>query len=131
MFISLEQIGAATSRIPFTDIEIQALIEGVKVRRGKGTDLCVGMPHLATNGEEIREMASDGVIMLHSPEQLETKFLFAKCNAGKSLFGRQKCVYASYICDLHSDEWTVGPVFKMWAMAVTSIGNIYRSQGYR
>ncbi|NKM65331.1 hypothetical protein GFL58_30920 [Rhizobium leguminosarum bv. viciae] len=120
-----------TPRIPFTKTELEMAIGHVKDRRAKGHDLHTGHPTIASRGKDMVEAAEEGCFFYHSPEQLNAAWLFVKLNAGKGLLGGQKSVYASYFAtDLLSDSWTAGPVFKMWAMAITSIGNIYRGYGY-
>lgn len=119
-------------RVPFSEGEVRALIDAVKIRRTKGTDLSVGHPLFTREKDDVIEAANEGVIFLHSPEQLAAGFLFLKLDAGRGLFGGQKAVFASYVgTDLRQDEWEAGTTFKSWLIATTSIGNIYRSEGYR
>lgn len=131
MHIEAKQIEAITSRIPFTAREMKIAMEAVQTRRQKGTDLTLGDPADNRSEDAFAASLENGVMIMHSSAQLRKRFMFVKCNAGRSLFGRQKSVYASYLAELDADDWMVGPVFKMWPIAVTSIGNIYRAEGYR
>ena len=132
MYQQLSQIISTTRRVPFTQKEIGSVIDTIKYRHSKGTDLSLGHPRFAGDPTIFRESASEGTLFLHSPEQLATGFLFIKLDAGRSLFGRQKAVFASFIgSELFEDQWFTGTTFKSWMIALTSIGNIYRDQGYR
>jgi hypothetical protein len=102
------------------------------MRRSKGTDLVIGHPKFIESAEAFLGATQEGLMLLHSPHQLESAFLFVKLDAGRGLLGGQKAVFASYIAsDLDADAWAPGAVFKMWAMAVTSIGNLYRHEGFQ
>ncbi|WP_333815806.1 hypothetical protein [Tabrizicola sp.] len=123
---------SGSRRIPFTENEVRTAMEAVKVRRGKGADLSIGHPMFSEGGAGVIEAAQDGMLFFFSPHQLKTAFLFLKLDAGRGLFGGQKAVFASYVAsDLDADEWDVGVVFKMWGIAVTSIGNVYRGNGFK
>jgi hypothetical protein len=118
-------------RVAYTPVEMNMAVETTKMRKSKGTDLRLGHPRHVTDAKDFAEAAAEGIIFMHSPEQLSTCFMFVKLDGGRSLFGRQKAVYASYMGDLHDDAWATGPVFKSWGIATTSIGNIYRGNGFR
>jgi hypothetical protein len=131
MTLALDDILLGSRLIPFSSTELRAAIEAVKVRRKKGSDLSVGHPVMNVNGSGVLEGANNGILFFHSPQQLQVAFLFVKLDAGRGLLGGQKAVFGSYIsADLHEDDWGVGPVFKMWGIAVTSMGNVYRGNGF-
>lgn len=131
MSIELDRILAALSPIAFEEKEIRFALESVKTRYRKGSDLRFGHPHCASTVEELTRSYNAGLLFMFSQYQLQSGFLFVKLGAGKSLFGWQKAVYASYLeSELGSNEWSAGPVFKIWALAVTSLGNIYRGNGF-
>lgn len=132
MHQEVAQIIKTARTIPFTEPELRKAMDSIKVRKSKGTDLTFGHPHCTATGPEIIKSAMNGAIFLYSPEQLSAGFLFVKLDAGRSLFGGQKAVYASYYqSELHEDQWFAGTTFKSWMIALTSIGNIYRSEGYK
>lgn len=129
---SLMEVVSGSRRISFTENEVRIAMEAVKVRRGKGSDLSIGHPKYSEGGAGVIRAAQDGMMFFYSPHQLMTGFLFVKLDAGRGLFGGQKAVFASYVAsDLETDEWDVGVVFKMWGIAVTSMGNVYRGNGYK
>lgn len=132
MYITFEHILAGTQILPFTAPEFSVAVETVNTRKNKGTDLSLGHPVFCPEFSQSVELAQNGVLLFHSPYQLECAFLFIKANAGRGLFGRQKAVYPSYVgSDFNLDEWAVGTTFKSWIMATTSIGNVYRGYGYK
>lgn len=129
--VTLEKLLDTVSPIPFDESEVRLALESVKTRYKKGSDLRFGHPRVANTPAELERFYQGGLLFLFSQSQLESGFLFVKLSAGKSLFGRQKAVYASYLeSELGSGEWVAGPVFKMWAIAVTSLGNLYRGNGF-
>ncbi len=128
---TLMDVVSGSRPIPFTESEIRTAMEAVKVRRGKGSDLSIGHKKFGEGGAGVMKAAQEGLLFFHSPMLLKSAFLFVKLDAGRGLLGGQKAVFGSYIAtDLEADEWEVGTVFKMWGIAVTSIGNIYRAYGY-
>lgn len=123
---------SASRLLPFSELEVRAAMDNVKLRRSKGTDLSMGHPRFCPEGPEILQAAQEGVIFFHSPIQLEGAFLFAKVDAGRGLLGRQKAAFPSFVCgDLYLDSWQAGATFTSWITAITSIGNIYRGSGFR
>lgn len=130
-YVTFDTILATTNRLSFDNNELKVVIEGVKARRERGTDLCMGDPVLTPEWDAVKKAAENGVVFLHSPEMLRKRFAFVKVNAGRGLFGRQKAAFNWYLGDLDHDDWTAGGVATNWAMAVTSIGNVYRFEGYR
>ncbi|WP_156937854.1 hypothetical protein [Mesorhizobium sp. LNHC221B00] len=103
----------------------------VKAGQAKGRDLILGAPGIATNLQEVLDLAGKGILVFSSEHQLQSSFLFTKNDAGRSFLGKQKAVYTSYVNAFSDDEWAVGSVFRMWTFAMTSIGNVYRYKGYK
>jgi len=129
--VSFADIVRSTNRIPFNDNDFTVVTSVLKAGRAKGRDLVAGAPGITKSGGDFLDMASKGILVFTSLHQLQTSFLFTKNDAGRSLFGTQKAVYTSYVGGLDDDEWATGSVFKLWTVAMTSIGNVYRHQGYR
>lgn len=125
---SMEMVLEMTKRVPFEDKELMALIEFVKANQRNGLD--TNFHQIAHDLETIREGMSMGFMLLSSPVMLETDIMFAKLDGGRGFFGGQKSVYATYISPANRDDFSPGPTFKMWAMALTSINNVYRGEGF-
>lgn len=123
----LVDILKTTSRLSFSESEIRLLIDVTKKRHKQGHDLQLGDGLMMTGVADFMSAAGDGLCFLHSPNQLGIRFLFAKCNAGRGLLGGQKAVFNSYIQDSDEEAWTIGATFKVWGIAATSIGNLYRA----
>lgn len=131
MELTLERITSGSRLIPFTEHELRAAMENVKLRRSKGTDLSIGHPRFCPDAQSTVDAANEGIIFLHSPVLLETCFAFTKADAGRGFFGGQKAVFPTYVSDdLYLDSWTPGSTFKSWVIALTSIGNVYRGNGF-
>lgn len=129
---SIWDINDMFSPIPFNKNEMQLAIRWVKKNRDRRNDLIIGHPESGTTSEEILFTANLGYIFMTSRTQLNASFLYLKLNAGTSLFGRQKAVYASFHEGPVADgSWEQGPVFKLWPLAFTAIGNVYRGAGFR
>jgi hypothetical protein len=126
----LEEIGRTTNRLPFNRVEMDVAISAVDRRRQQRHDLVIGDQIMVLDAKTMVEAAHEGFILFSSRVQLTSVFLFAKCNAGKGLFGGQKAVYVSYIRNLDQEAWQIGTTFKSWPIAVTSIGNVYRGNGF-
>lgn len=129
--LTLKQIWQSTNRLPMSDMDVEAVLQSLKIGQQKGRDLRMGHPQLCIDSSDFQEAVKGGFCFLFSPLQLQASFLFVKVDAGRSLFGRQKASYMSYIGGIDDDEWAVGSVFKFLTLGVTGIGNIYRQQGYR
>lgn len=129
--MSFAEIVRATTRVAFNDNDLTVVSSVLKQGKDKGRDLAIGAPGIAESRQEVIELANKGIMVFTSQHQLQSSFLFTKNDAGRSFFGRQKAVYTSHVNGFNDDEWAVGSVFKMWTIAMTSIGNVYRHQGYR
>ena len=117
--------------IPFTETELQMAVEACKTRLRKGSDLALGNPRHGSELSYYLSRAEQDALFFQSQHQLDCGFLFVKLAAGTSLFGKQKAVYASYLEEpLGADAWLSGPVFKSWSIASTSMGNVYRGNGF-
>ncbi|TIX44111.1 MAG: hypothetical protein E5W97_02615 [Mesorhizobium sp.] len=130
-FVSFDDIVRTSTRIAFTENDLTVAASVLKAGREKDRDLVMGATGIAANGQEFLDLANRGIVVFTSRHQLNASFLFTKNDAGRSLFGSQKAVYTAYVNSFDDDEWAVGSVFKMWTMAMTSIGNVYRGNGYR
>ena len=81
----------------YTPIEVSMALKAIKARRSRGTDLTVGHPRFVTNADEFTEAASEGVVFMHTSEQLSTGFMFIKLDAGRSFFRKAE----SRVCKLY------------------------------
>jgi hypothetical protein len=130
--ITFDEIEKTTSRLPYNPSELSVAFSAVNERRRQKHDLVVGdmgLADLASEPDDLQAAALEGFMIFCSPNQLRTLFVFAKCDAGRGFFGGQKSVYASYIKGMEDEDWQVGPMFKSWLLAVTSMGNLYRAVG--
>jgi len=129
---SISDIHESFSPIPFEKKEVQGAMTWVKKNLDRGNDLIIGHPVSGVVGDEVLSAANRGYFFMTSHIQLNASFLYLKLNAGTSLFGRQKAVYACFHEGPVGDgAWAPGPIYKSWLIAVTSIGNVYRGGGYR
>jgi len=79
--------------------------------------------------DHIRSVLDDGILLLTSPI-LDCDFLFLKIDNGKGLFGRQRSRYLSAIGSYNDDALMPGATFRNIAIALTSINNVFRDQGF-
>jgi hypothetical protein len=128
--VSFADIVRTTNRLAFSKADLEVTASVLQAGRARGRDLTFGAPGIATTGDAVLELAGQGIVVVTSQEQLESSFLFTKNDAGRGFFGGQKAVYTVYVNASNDDEWAVGSVFKMWTIAMTSIGNIYRHNGF-
>jgi hypothetical protein len=129
---SIWDINEMFSPIPFNENEMKLAIRWIKKNRDRQNDLIIGHPESGTASEDVLFAANLGYIHMTSGNQLNASFLYLKLNAGTSLFGRQKAVYASFHEGPVGDgSWEQGPMFKSWPLAFTAIGNVYRGAGFR
>ena len=129
--LSLQAILGTHRCIPFSEYENKALHESLHMARNKGRDLTTGSNDSVFEGSDPRGLMTEGILTLCSPTQLETDFLFLKCDAGRTLFRRQKAVYPSFVGTHRNNEWIVGPIFNSFMLAITSPGNAYRGNGFK
>lgn len=130
-YLTVSEILSVASPIPFHDTELQVLLQTMKQRRAKNHDLGWGCPGFVDEYEDWKDRVKQGVLFVHSAEQLGVGFLFLKFGAGNSFFGKEKFVYPCYLQgDRGADAWLTGPTYKSWWQAVTSIGNVYRGHGF-
>ena len=130
MFCTLDDILRTSLRLPFEEGELQFLVSFAKKCHGRGHDLRLGDRDNHTNVDSFVDATKDGLCFSYSQSMLQTKFLFVKCSAGRGLLGGQKAAYGSYLQSFGEETWGIGPVFKSWSIAVTSIGNVYRGNGH-
>jgi len=128
--ISFSEIIRTTNRVPFTRMDLVAASSFLDTSIRKGRDLAVGHQGIAENQDEVNSLAQKGIFIFTSPSQLKSAFLFTKNDAGRSILGKQKTVYTCYVGGTDDDEWVIGSVLKSWIQATTSIGNVYRQQGF-
>ncbi len=119
--VSLEAIIDATNRIAFTNSDTRAIIDYIKMSNSKGYDISV---HTRLQGS-VKEALQDGFIMLQS-YSLDMDFVFINANGGKGLLGGQKRSVLSFVGSAENDQFLAGTTFKILAIALTSINNIYR-----
>ncbi|WP_319237474.1 hypothetical protein [uncultured Propionivibrio sp.] len=124
----MTEILNATRRLPFEMLELQQFSNLVAANQRSGLDTRAS----GTMGDErtVIEMLQDGVMILWCREMLGIDVVFVKLDGGKGFFGGQKSLFATYIGSEVHDDFSPGPTFKMWGMALTSINNIYRGHGF-
>lgn len=124
---TLDEIVRTSNRLPFTEGHIQSLLTTVKKQNEKG--LLVRLhPQFTASPEEAIEGMRDGIFVLTCP-QIQSDFVFTCESAGKGLFGGQKRAFKVFIGDLEQDDFSAATSFKSFAIAITSINNIFRSEG--
>lgn len=121
-FISLTDIHKATSRCSYTARELEMLVNHLEANHRKGLDTV-----LNTLCDE--DTVKDGILIISSPEQIGRDIVLVKLNAGKGLFGGQKAAYGFYLGMVEYDSYQPGATYKHFAVAITSINNIYRAIG--
>lgn len=130
MFCEFEDILKTSSRLPFDERELKMLVSFTKKCLSRGHDLRLGSGKTPASVNDFIEGTNDGLCFSFSPGKLQTRFLFVKCSAGRGFFGGQKATYGSYLQSFGEDKWGIGPIFKSWSVAITSIGNVYRGNGF-
>lgn len=128
--IRLDDIRRTTLRIPFSENELAMLHATLVQGRNKGRDHHFGTMDTPFKANEIEEVMQDGVVLLASPHMVQQDFMFVKCDAGRSFFGGQTAVYRFFVGEAGRDEWMPGATFKTWLRAITSLGNVYRGNGF-
>ena len=124
--VSLEEIERTTNLLPYDRSDLAVMKEWTSRAREAGRDICLSRD--AADDIGTAELMETGFLILHS-DALDTEFVFAKADAGKSFLGRQKAVYSSFVGQYAADEWIVGTAFKSLVQALASIGNLYRAEG--
>lgn len=114
-----------TNRLPITNVETQHLITFVKTNDKHGLTVRL---HDAFQGS-LPEVFKRGIMLLTSPV-LDCDFLFLKIDGGRGLFGGQKHRYLSAVGSYNQDSFMPGASFRNLPIALTSINNIFRDQGY-
>jgi hypothetical protein len=119
-----------TSRIPFSEFEVKFTIEFLRISLSKGRDLQLGLLRDPLRHGEIESILKDGIFLIFS-RALEHDFVFLKCDGGRNFWGRQKSVFATYVGSEADGELVVGATFTNWALALSSVGNVFRGYGLR
>lgn len=128
--VTLQQILDATYRLPHGNYERSLALEFIRTSRERNRDLSVGTDMFPASEDSLTRLFDEGVMILSSPEMLETAFLFVKVDAGRNFLGWQRSVFSCYLGALDADAWSEGPTFKRWREAVTSLTDLYRSSGF-
>lgn len=121
-FISLTDIRKATSRCSYNTKELDVLVNYIEYNQKRGLDTRLN----AVCNEDI---FNDGILIISSPDQIGRDIVLVKLNAGKGLFGGQKAAYGFYLGMVEYDSYQPGATYKHFAVAITSINNIYRAIG--
>ena len=122
--ININEIRRSTRRVPYTNGEVQMLVDFIKKNRAKG--LMTGM-HPFMGGEP-QAYIDDGILGV-CLEDADADILYVKLEAGTGLFGGQKSNYSFFVGSIHEEALMPGGTHKSWALAITAMNNIYRSIG--
>ncbi len=123
-----------TTRIPFSDTEVQRMNDVLARDQRDGGDLRWGAAarlsdtHSFPDGEADPHAAADGLIVISSPTKLEQTILFVKVDGGRTFLGRQKPHYYSFVTPFEESDaerdWLQGGVFYSWRLATKAIAHI-------
>jgi hypothetical protein len=133
---TLKEILKVHMREPFIPSEIQSLTRNLASLKKNGceftyTDDVVKSFQKASGdkkGQVLLKMMSEGYLTLIAP-QIGIRILYVKVYGGKGMLWGKKINYAVYQQDYDEKTWTPLGTFKIWALAVTGINNIFRSEG--
>ena len=129
---TLKEILKVHMREPINDPEFEALFNNMKRLKKNGCDLFwtedITLSIQNEKGKLLGQMMSDGYITLTAP-QIGIRILYVKVYGGKGMLWGKKIHYAVYQQDYDEKTWTPLGTFKIWALAVTGINNIFRSEG--
>jgi hypothetical protein len=124
---TLNEILKSANSLPFEQKHIKFLLMMLKKQYMNG--LIVRFhPMIVNSPAEALKLMEEGMFVLSCP-QISSDFVFTCENAGKGLFGGQKRVFKIFIGDYSADDFTAANTFKSFALAVTSINNIFRGNG--
>ncbi len=123
-YLTLQEAVAANRCLPFGNSDGEILVSYLRVAKKNGLDVVL----LPTIDGGIEGDFGNGLLILGS-KALDRTFLFLKIDAGRGLFGGQKFRYQTYLGSPSDDLWTPGPSFGLFITALTSINNVYRSEG--
>ena len=129
---TLKEILKVHMREPINDPELEALFHNMKkLKKNECNLLWTKDLTLSIRNDKSKlliQMMSDGYITLTAP-QLGIRILYVKVYGGKGMLWGKKIHYAVYQQDYDEKTWTPLGTFKIWALAVTGINNIFRSEG--
>ena len=124
-YSSFDSFIRTTNRLPISDTEARQMITFIKTNDKHGLTVRL---HDAFAGQSLDTLRR-GILLLTSPV-LDSDFLFLKIDDGRGLFGGQKHRYMSAIGSYNQDALIPGATFKNLLFALTSINNIFRSEGF-
>ena len=124
---TLQDIVKTANFVPFSDTHIQDIVRHVSKQNAKGL-LVRFHPKFTASGAEALEAMRDGIFVLSCP-QIACDFVYTCENGGKGLFGAQKRIFKVYAGDFEANDFTASNSFKSFAIAITSINNIFRHEG--
>jgi len=129
---TLKEILKVHMREPINDPELEALFHNMKnLKKNECNLLWTKDLTLSIRNDKSKlliQMMSDGYITLTAP-QLGIRILYVKVYGGKGMLWGKKIHYTVYQQDYDEKTWTPLGTFKIWALAVTGINNIFRSEG--
>lgn len=124
-YTSFDNFLSTTNRLPITTKEAEQFIAFAKTNEKHGLTVRL---HDAFQGE-LQDAFNRGILLLTSPV-LQADFLFLKIDAGRGLLGGQKHRYQSAIGCYNEDSFTPGATFRNLPIALTSINNLFRAEGF-
>ena len=133
---TLKEILKVHMREPFTQTEVRGLTRNIVSLKKNGcefsfTDDIVKSIQISSGvekGQVLLKKMSEGYLTFTAP-QLGIRVLYVKVYGGKGMLWGKKIHYAVYQQDYDEKTWTPLGTFKIWALTVTGINNIFRSEG--
>lgn len=124
---TFEEIMRTSNLVPFEDNHTSLLVTLLKKQHQKGLIVRFHPKYTPTTAVALDGM-STGYFVLNCP-QINSDFVFTCENGGKGLFGGQKRIYKVFLADAGEADFSAVSSFKSFAIAISSINNIFRHAG--
>ena len=114
--------------LPFEVGDMRQFREYLQSAHRNGMDVNIHPSVLAAGKDEMTEVLRDGLLMLRASE-IDLDLAIVKTSQGQSWLGGNKVRFVVFAGSIDRDELVMGDTFRMLAMALTGINNIYRQRG--
>ena len=129
--IGIDEILLATCRCAYSTVEANRMQSFLAHSQRRGRDVRAGVAGEALTRADWADLLGNGIAVLFSPNQLQASFLFAKLDAGRSRFGRQRAAFSTFIGDPTGLEYRPSRLFTKWVDALFTISELFHKKGFR
>ena len=127
-YVSLEVAMKLYDRRPYSENDLGNVTTYLKNAQKNGLGVNFHPIMMEAGRSQLMKMLNDGALIVRAPE-LDYDVAILKTSHGNGLLGREKIRFVPFGGSIDEDQLLMGKPFKLLAMCLTGLNNIYRDQG--